>query len=61
MANWSKDSWRSLPIQQQPDYADAERLETVLQQITALPPLVHPGEVDALKSSLAAAGRGEAF
>jgi len=61
MANWSKDSWRSLPIQQQPDYADAERLERVLQQITALPPLVHPGEVDALKSSLAAAGRGEAF
>jgi 3-deoxy-7-phosphoheptulonate synthase len=61
MMNWSPKSWQGLPIQQQPKYADSDRLAEVLGQITCLPPLVHPGEVDALRSKLAAAGRGEAF
>jgi 3-deoxy-7-phosphoheptulonate synthase len=61
MSTWSPNSWHGLPIQQQPNYADAVRLESVLEQITSLPPLVHPGEVDALRAKLAAAGRGEAF
>ena len=61
MPSWTPSSWRDFPIQQQPVYADPTRVESVLSQIARLPPLVHPGEVDALKNSLAAAGRGEAF
>ena len=61
MSSWTPSSWQALPIQQQPDYADSAHVAAVLDRISGLPPLVHPGEVDALKSSLAAAGRGEAF
>ena len=60
MPSWTPSSWRDLPIHQQPEYADPVRVESVLAQISRLPPLVHPGEVDSLKNSLAAAGRGEA-
>lgn len=61
MPSWTPSSWRDFPIQQQPAYADPSRVDAVVSQIASLPPLVHPGEVDSLKNSLAAAGRGEAF
>jgi len=61
MSKWTPHSWKDLPIQQQPVYADELRLREVLSEIETLPPLVHPGEVDSLKANLAAAGRGEAF
>ena len=37
------------------------RLEAVLKQLSALPPLVTSWEVENLKSQLAEAGRGERF
>ena len=61
MSKWTPHSWKDLPIQQQPVYSDESRLQQVLSEIETLPPLVHPGEVESLKSNLAAAGRGEAF
>ena len=40
------DAWRSLPIKQQPQWPDADRVADVSQQIATLPPLVFAGEVD---------------
>ena len=59
--HWTPGSWRAKPIQQQPRYPDNAALETALESVRSLPPLVHHGEVDALRTHLAQAARGEAF
>ena len=59
--NWSHDSWRSKPIGQQPRYPDEKALQTALNCVRTLPPLVNQGEVEALRAHLAKAARGEAF
>ena len=61
MSAWTPGSWQPFPISQQPDWPDKEVLKGVISQLNDLPPLVHAGEVDALKANLAAAGRGECF
>jgi 3-deoxy-7-phosphoheptulonate synthase len=58
---WSPDSWRNHPATQQAQYPDDAALNTVVEQIRQLPPLVTSWEVEALKSELAKAARGEAF
>lgn len=58
---WTPDSWRGLPIKQQPEYPDASTLARVEKQLSSLPPLVSPKEVRTLKQELAAVCRGEAF
>ena len=55
------DAWRSLPIKQQPQWPDSERVAEVSAQIAALPPLVFAGEVDNLRERLARAASGNAF
>ncbi len=55
------DAWRSLPIKQQPQWPDAERVAEVSRQIAAMPPLVFAGEVDNLRDRLARAASGRAF
>jgi 3-deoxy-7-phosphoheptulonate synthase len=55
------DAWRSLPIKQQPQWPDADRVAEVSGQIAALPPLVFAGEVDNLRARLARAASGQAF
>lgn len=60
-ANWTPASWRTRPIQQQPLWPDAGALQTALDEVRALPPLVNHGEVDALRAHLAEAARGKAF
>ncbi len=55
------DAWRSLPIKQQPQWPDAERVSEVSAQIAGLPPLVFAGEVDNLRERLARAASGQAF
>ena len=60
-AEWSPSSWRSARVEQQPEYPDAALAETVLSRIARLPPLVTSGEIERLKSELAAAQRGERF
>ncbi len=59
--NWTPASWRDRPIQQQPPWPDAGALQTALNEVRALPPLVNHGEVDALRTHLAEAARGKAF
>jgi 3-deoxy-7-phosphoheptulonate synthase len=58
---WTPDSWRSKPIVQVPHYPDPEALANVERQLASYPPLVFAGEARALKKSLAAVSRGEAF
>lgn len=58
---WTRAGWRSKPRVQMPDYTDADALARVEAQLSRYPPLVFAGEVRALKRSLGAAARGEAF
>ena len=58
---WTRQSYRTLPAEQQPDWPDRERLEEVLAELRTLPPLVFAGEIRALHSQLADAARGKAF
>ncbi|MBT6449353.1 MAG: 3-deoxy-7-phosphoheptulonate synthase class II [Verrucomicrobiales bacterium] len=60
-SNWTPDSWRARPIQQQPLWPDADALQTTLDEVRALPPLVNHGEVDTLRAHLTEAARGKAF
>ncbi len=58
---WNKDSWRDLPIKQQPIYDDKAALDAVLQRIEGFPALVVPSEVRALKQKLATVAEGKGF
>ncbi|MDG1286456.1 MAG: 3-deoxy-7-phosphoheptulonate synthase class II [Rickettsiales bacterium] len=58
---WTPASWRDTPIQQQPEYADANKLSQVEQQLTSFPPLTSPGEALSLKRELAEVCEGRAF
>ncbi len=58
---WTPDSWKKKPVLQQPTYPNAAALDSVLQRLTRLPPLVTSGEVEALKGQLAEAAEGKRF
>ena len=58
---WSPSSWQSKPALQQPAYADAAALQRALAEVAAMPPLVTSWEIEALRSQLADAARGERF
>ncbi|WP_344298149.1 class II 3-deoxy-7-phosphoheptulonate synthase [Sinomonas flava] len=55
------DNWRSLPISQQPTWADPGAFDRAVAELSILPPLVFAGEVDVLRERLAAAAEGRAF
>jgi 3-deoxy-7-phosphoheptulonate synthase len=55
------DYWRTLPIKQQPEWADPDAAGAASAEIATMPPLVFAGEVDVLRDRLARASRGEAF
>ncbi len=55
------DAYRELPIKQQPLWQDEQQVQAVRDELATLPPLVFAGEVDQLRTRLAAAARGEAF
>ncbi|HEY2683182.1 MAG TPA: 3-deoxy-7-phosphoheptulonate synthase class II [Steroidobacteraceae bacterium] len=61
LTNWHPASWHNRPAAQQPRYADANALERAVAQLGRLPPLVVSWEIEALRSKLAAAQRGEHF
>jgi 3-deoxy-7-phosphoheptulonate synthase len=61
MSEWSPASWREKPALQQPVYPSAGELETILRELSNLPPLVTQWEVDALKAQLADAALGRRF
>ena len=58
---WSRDSWKQLPIKQQPKWPDKKKLESVTKELSKLPPLVASSEVRSLKKQLAAVSEGKAF
>lgn len=59
--DWHPGSWRTKPAEQQVVYEDEARVERVLRELSALPPIVVSWEIDALKRQLAEAQRGERF
>ncbi len=58
---WQPDSWRKLPIKQQPIYENEGAMAAVLSEVKKLPPLIFAGEVVRLKNHLAKASMGESF
>ncbi len=60
-ATWSKDSWRSKPIVQVPDYPNQMELAEVETQLATFPPLVFYNEVERLRERLAGVAAGEGF
>src|SRR5262245_54582954 len=60
-APWSPESWRKLPIKQQPDYKNIDKLKEVERSLAGLPPLASADEARALKRELADAAEGRAF
>ena len=61
LTQWHPASWHSRPATQQPVYADAGALADAVEALSRLPPLVVSWEVEALRSRLAKAQRGEEF
>ncbi|MCE3254887.1 MAG: 3-deoxy-7-phosphoheptulonate synthase class [Rickettsiaceae bacterium] len=59
--NWSTNSWRNLPIKQQPIYEDKAELQKVENELSKFPVLVSFNEVDDLRADLAKVAKGEAF
>jgi 3-deoxy-7-phosphoheptulonate synthase len=60
-SNWSKNSWRSFPAQQQPVWPAGPAMDETLRTLSELPPLVFAGECQTLKGQLADAVEGKAF
>ncbi|KAJ1915531.1 hypothetical protein H4219_004269 [Mycoemilia scoparia] len=58
---WSPDSWRTKPIKQDVVYTDREALDSAINRIRDLPPLVAPEEVDKLRDLLKDVSEGRAF
>ena len=54
-------TWRDLPAAQQPSWPDGAAVARVEAELSGLPPLVLPEEVDALRGRLAAVAEGRAF
>ncbi|MDP3525096.1 MAG: 3-deoxy-7-phosphoheptulonate synthase, partial [Hoeflea sp.] len=59
--NWTPTSWRNKPIQQVPDFPDAEALKATEARLAKFPPLVFAGEARRLKSALAGVAEGRGF
>ncbi len=58
---WATDSWRALPIKQQPEYQDQHRLQAACAELQKMPPLIFPREAERLHSQLASVAEGKAF
>ena len=61
LTDWHPASWQTRVAAQQPSYANRDRLDEVVSELSQLPPIVTSWEVESLKDKLAAAQRGEAF
>jgi len=48
MQSWNPNSWRELPILQQPQYPDQDVLKSVEGQLKTAPPLVFAEETRSL-------------
>lgn len=61
LESWEKSSWRSKRALHQPSYQCPATLETTLEKVSSLPPLVFVGEIEKLKQQFSKAEKGEAF
>ena len=59
--DWHLTSWRDKQARQLPSYPDEQELQTTLDHISSLPPLVTSWEVKRLKNLLAEAAAGDRF
>ena len=59
--NWSPGSWRTREALHQPVYPSLEPYHAVLAELSLLPPIVFPGEIDSLRDCIAAAAAGRQF
>lgn len=55
------DEWRSLHIDQHPQWAEHPDFASTIEELGTVPPLVFAGEVDRLRSHLANVAEGNAF
>jgi 3-deoxy-7-phosphoheptulonate synthase len=60
-SSWTPASWQSRPAVQQPQYPDPRALESALERLRHLPPLVTSWEVKSLREQLAEAQLGRRF
>jgi 3-deoxy-7-phosphoheptulonate synthase len=58
---WDPSTWRSKPIKQSPAYPDPSKLTKAAAELSRMPPLVHPNEINALKAHLREVAQGNAF
>ncbi len=58
---WQPHSWQGYPAAQQPEWGSACSLNAVTEQLSRLPGLVGPREVESLKNLIADAGLGRRF
>ncbi|MDX2082720.1 MAG: 3-deoxy-7-phosphoheptulonate synthase class II [Rickettsiales bacterium] len=58
---WMVNSWRNLPIKQQPTYQNQQELKLAEKQLNNFPPLVSFDEIEKLKTELALVANGKAF
>ncbi|KAF3159933.1 hypothetical protein TWF106_004799 [Orbilia oligospora] len=58
---WAPSSWQSKPIKQEVIYPDQTAFEKALSKLESLPMIVHPTEINNLKSSLKDVCEGKAF
>ena len=58
---WKPDSWQSRQAKQQANYPDQAALQTTLDELSNLPPLVTSWEILALKEQIAQAQAGKRF
>ena len=59
--DWSPTSWQTKLARQQPTYPHPAMVDSVVQQLSTLPPLVTSWEIESLKEQLAAAASGQGF
>ncbi len=59
--DWHPQSWHTKTAKQQPTYADPLFLQSVLERLTKLPPLVTSWEIESLKQQLSDVQAGNSF
>ncbi len=59
--SWTPESWRTLPISQQPEWEDLNALSLIEKELQSLPPLVYPSEIKELQQQMAKVAKGKAF
>ncbi|HOP22353.1 MAG TPA: 3-deoxy-7-phosphoheptulonate synthase class II [Gammaproteobacteria bacterium] len=59
--NWAPESWKNKQILQQANYTDSEKLNSAIEKLSDLPPLVTSWEIFNLKKKLAEVQDGERF